>query len=203
MALISPSSQARLSLGLPYRSRHPNWYAATAVSLGSIYPCNARLDDFAKSWPQDPTYWWERWGPENAFSTSDTSLGGAFTTWEMPEPREPGLSAAVFDPSQVLEFCHGDTRTYYFIFGRSDLDIEPHHKYILKMRPQDFAAWDYGAEIDLLRTHRSPADSCKNGPILFEPVNAMAWSSRESSKENAQCLSFSYRWSYERKSTDT
>ncbi|KAL9133279.1 MAG: hypothetical protein Q9175_005542 [Cornicularia normoerica] len=86
------------------------------------------------------------------------------------------LSADDFQAENgLLEFNSGTTYTYHFYLGKKDLyqDGPPcvhNDPYILKTKPQGFAAWDYGTEEQLLQSHQTPSDRCKHGPIVFEPV---------------------------------
>lgn len=90
-------------------------------------------------------------------------------------PKQALLFVDDFQPENgLLEFNSGTTYTYHFYLGKEDLyqDGSPFNNdsYVLKTKPQGFAAWDYGTEEQLLQSHRTPSDWCKHGPIVFEPV---------------------------------
>lgn len=138
---------------------------------------NLQLDDFVEMWPQSPAYRWEKWGSYDMFRITRESDGRECLLNAKHPPEQAPLPEGSFDPSKgLLEFTHGTTHTYHFHLGTEDL----HHRgkapyvhgdhYILRTKPQGFAAWDYGSEKELLRTHGKPSDWCKHGPIVFEPV---------------------------------
>ena len=138
---------------------------------------NLELDDFVEMWPQNPAYRWDKWGSYDIFRITRESDGRECLLNAKHPPEQTLLPESSFDPSKgLLEFTHGTTYTYHFHLGKEDL----HHRgkapyvqddaYILRTKPQGFAAWDYGTAEALSQTHNKPSDWCKHGPIVFEPV---------------------------------
>lgn len=138
---------------------------------------NVQLDAFADMWPQDPAHRWEKWGSYDMFRITRESDGWECLLNAKHPPEQTLRPAEDFRPANgLLEFNHGTTYTYHFHLGAEDLNqrLRPSYihnePYILRTYPQGFAAWDYGTEAELSRTHRTPSDWCRHGPILFEPV---------------------------------
>ena len=139
---------------------------------------NLQLDNFVEMWPQSPAYRWEKWGSYDMLRITCESDGRECLLNAKHPPEQALLPEGSFDPSKgLVEFTHGTTYTYHFHLGNEDLLHDrgkaPYvhdNTYILRMKPQGFAAWDYGSEKELLRTHQKPSDWCKHGAIVFEPV---------------------------------
>lgn len=130
--------------------------------------------DFVRISPTDVLFRQRAWGLNRVFSLFNKSRKQRDYISGYPLGQRIHELGS-FDPyAQLIQFDYGTTYTMNFtipifssFFGRGDT-------YSLETKPQGFAAWDYGTIEELSKTHRTPGDWLKHGPIMFEPGSTIA-----------------------------
>lgn len=163
---ISFSGSSLVCHGCPEQQFHVTM-VVKSLSHRSVV-VNLCIDDYLEMWPQELGYRWREWGPHEIFSVLNEETGDDSSSVQEHKPEQEFQNVETFHPARgLVEFKHGSTHTYYFQFNRSDLGLLYRCRYILKPRPQGFAAWDYGTKAELSRTHWNPNDWRKHSPIMF------------------------------------
>ena len=86
----------------------------------------------------------------------------------------------------LLQFSKGTSHTRNVYFSRNELTslecpwtdkfggLTPEKTYKMAIRAMGYVSWDYGHAHELRKSHRNREDWKKHGPIIFEPVSAVA-----------------------------
>lgn len=81
---------------------------------------------------------------------------------------------------RLLQFNKGTTHTRKVYFSRNEpwsddfAGLTPKKTYRMAIRTMGYVAWDYGQAHELRESHLNQQDWNKHGPIIFEPVSAVA-----------------------------
>lgn len=135
-------------------------------------------------YPSEPYSRWNEKLSADVFNINDEETGkwGTLHSKVGRLDKNPMEKAAV----RLLQFNKGTTHTRKVYFSRDELSsheclwrddfagLTPKKTYKMAIRTMGYVAWDYGHAHELREAHRDQQDWNKHGPIIFEPVSAVA-----------------------------